>query len=263
MSSPNGNGGWICLHRKMLETSWYGNPNASIVAVHLLLSATHRDYETFFGSRRGTLLRGQYITGRKHLAKQTGLSEWQAYRGLIVLEKAGFLHRSRHTNYTVITICNYNAYQDKEPNVAQQFAHHEADSAHHTPSECTSHPPEMHTKQQLTINNKQYIVREFECLWSDYPKKDGKKEAFRHFNAQMNRTKREDWEKTILQYKQALMNYNNSEPVRRGEARYIKNGATWFHNWEDWITDPTSTPSKEMFDKIGAKYGLKRNTSAK
>lgn len=66
----------------------------------------------------------------------------------------------------------------------------------------------------------------FEEVWNQYPNKDGRKDALRHFNATVKTV--EDFEAI----KRALSNYLQSERVQKG---FIKNGSTWFNNWRDWI----------------------------
>lgn len=66
----------------------------------------------------------------------------------------------------------------------------------------------------------------FEDVWSRYPKKDGKKEAERHFLATVKIES--DWQAI----NKALKNYLESERVKKG---FIKNGSTWLNNWKDWI----------------------------
>jgi len=79
------------------------------------------------------------------------------------------------------------------------------------------------------IDNKidQGIVKgEFEKLWELYPKKDGRKAAEKHFNTSVKT------EEDLKNINKALNNYIKCETVKNG---FIKNGATWFNNWQDWI----------------------------
>jgi hypothetical protein len=66
----------------------------------------------------------------------------------------------------------------------------------------------------------------FEAIWEQYPSKDGKKAAERHFRSSVKTL--EDFEAI----KRALKNYLGSERVRKG---FVKNGSTWFNNWRDWV----------------------------
>lgn len=70
------------------------------------------------------------------------------------------------------------------------------------------------------------VVGDFELIWKRYPNKDGRKAAKRYFKASIET--QADWENI----QKALTNYLRSEPVRNG---FIKNGSTWFNNWQDWI----------------------------
>ena len=76
--------------------------------------------------------------------------------------------------------------------------------------------------QDYLPNIKEY----FEALWEKYPRRVGKKQAYKHFQ---NSIKGEEGFKNC---EKALDNYLNSERVFKG---YVQNGSTWFNNWEDWI----------------------------
>ena len=69
----------------------------------------------------------------------------------------------------------------------------------------------------------------FEELWNNYPKKDGKKQALKHYKASV-KTK-EDMNNI---YKAAL-NYKQYIETEKIEVKFIKNGSTWFNNWQDWV----------------------------
>lgn len=66
----------------------------------------------------------------------------------------------------------------------------------------------------------------FEDIWKQYPNKDGKARAEKVFKATV-KTK-DDWDNI----NKALCNYLISDRVQKG---YIKNGSTWFNNWQDFI----------------------------
>jgi len=69
----------------------------------------------------------------------------------------------------------------------------------------------------------------FNKIWEIYPRKDGMKEALRHFNATVKTD--ENWENI----NKALNNYKKHIETNRTEPRYIKKGSTWFNNWQDWV----------------------------
>jgi hypothetical protein len=70
------------------------------------------------------------------------------------------------------------------------------------------------------------LISFFEELWSHYPVKDGKKAAQRHYLA----TVKTDADMNRIDL--ALGNY--LDHIKDTDLKYVKNGSTWFHNWQDW-----------------------------
>ena len=98
-------------------------------------------------------------------------------------------------------------------------------------SNVRGHVPPNTTKDKLIEDklskvNTNSAWEEFESIWCIYPKRIGKKEAERHFKAQIKN------QEDLLNIKKALENYLKSDRVKRG---FIQNGSTWFNNWRDWI----------------------------
>lgn len=101
-----------------------------------------------------------------------------------------------------------------------------------------------------------YNANLFETLWNKYPKKDGKKQALKHFKVSV---KTEQHEKDI---DKALDNYINHITKNKIEYQFIKNGATWFNNWEDWIENPI-TEIKKVKPETEAEYYARLEKEAK
>lgn len=68
----------------------------------------------------------------------------------------------------------------------------------------------------------------FEFLWEKYPKKDGKKAAFNHFRASLKSGA------LPTSIKAALENYLAHIREKGIKDDFIKNGSTFFNNWQDW-----------------------------
>lgn len=90
----------------------------------------------------------------------------------------------------------------------------------------------------------------FDEAWGRYPEKDGKKAAFKYFTTSIKNE--QDW----LDINKALDNYLKSDKVKRG---FVKNGSTWFNNWQDWI----NYKPKETFDPIKYEEELKQRIKEK
>jgi len=84
----------------------------------------------------------------------------------------------------------------------------------------------MNTKDNKDISIDNTYICRFNEIWAKYPKRIGKKAAWRHFKATVKTE--ESWGSI----KKALGNYLSSERVRK---KIIQDGSTWFNNWADWI----------------------------
>lgn len=83
----------------------------------------------------------------------------------------------------------------------------------------------------------------FETLWNIYPKKDGRKEALKHFLTSVKTL--EDFEKCGA----AVKNYKLHLEEQKIGAQYVKNGSTFFNNWQDWVTMPVSKTTVDGIPK--------------
>lgn len=100
--------GWIKIHRKITEWEWYGDANTFRVFMHLLLTANYEDKRW----RNIEVKRGQIITGRIDLAQTLRLSERQIRTALDKLKMSGVISIKTTNQYSLITIENYNCFQD-------------------------------------------------------------------------------------------------------------------------------------------------------
>ena len=101
--------GWIKLHRKITKWEWYDDGNTFRVFLHLLLTANHEDSRY----RGHKIPRGSVVTGRKTLAEHLRLSEQQVRTSLKKLNSTNEITSQSTNEFTIITICNYETYQDK------------------------------------------------------------------------------------------------------------------------------------------------------
>lgn len=102
--------GFIKLHRQLKEWEWYTDTNVKSVFIHCLLSANFKDKNW-----RGTkILRGQFITSYSNLAAEIGLSVRNVRTALDKLEQTNEIKRISTSQYTIISICKFDSYQENE-----------------------------------------------------------------------------------------------------------------------------------------------------
>lgn len=127
---------WITLHRKIIDWQWYTNANTFRVFMHLLISASHDDSEY-----RGVIVkRGQVLTGRKELARKLDLSEREIRTAIDHLNGQEIAVETTN-KFSVITIMNYNTYQNK-PN-QERPTKRPADSQSERPTNDHIQPPKQ------------------------------------------------------------------------------------------------------------------------
>ena len=100
-------GGWIKIHRKMVDWEWYSNPTTFVVWMHLLIEASHECIVW----RGFTIAPGQIITSVKSLSRSTGLSVQQVRTALRNIQTTHEITIVTTNKFSIITICKYDEYQ--------------------------------------------------------------------------------------------------------------------------------------------------------
>lgn len=117
--------GWIKLYRELKEWQWYGYPDMVAIWIHLLLSASREDCKW----RYVEVKRGQVITRRRELAKETGLTERKVRTCLSRLQTSHDVTIKTTHGYSLITICKWDIYQN---NLSQSDPQSDPQNDHET-----------------------------------------------------------------------------------------------------------------------------------
>lgn len=144
--------GFIVLHRKLLEWGWYDDTNMVRLWVHLLLMANFRE-KSWHGQ---IIKRGQFVTNREELARQTGLSVQEVRTCLDRLIECGCITKRATSKYTMITICKYGDYQDVPEKNNQQVTSKK-------PTQCKQKSKVQPTNNQQKTNKKSCGSNSCEC----------------------------------------------------------------------------------------------------
>lgn len=131
---------FITVDRKILKWEWYQDVKVFHLFLYFLLRANWED-----GRWKGIeVKRGQLITGRLQLSKDTGLSEMEIRTCRKKLIATGEITVKVTNKYSIITICKYNTYQNKYDQSNQQ-------NNQQNNQQVTSNQPT--SNQQVTTNN--------------------------------------------------------------------------------------------------------------
>jgi len=107
--------GWVKLHRKVLESSVWGNEGLLKVWLWCLLRANHLEtwqtMSTGKGKTQVHLLPGQFITGRDSASKELDQKPTTLRKRMLVLQKLGNILLKSDTHWTIVSVCNWDTYQ--------------------------------------------------------------------------------------------------------------------------------------------------------
>ena len=226
------NNGWLKLHRKIYEWEWYTDGNTFRLFLHLLLNANFEDKKW----KGITIKKGELLTGRLKLADDLKLSEQQIRTSLNRLKSTNEITIKSTSQYSIISINNWEEYQQINQASNQQVTNNQPTSNQQvtTTKECKER------KEHKEIYNDQ-----FEIFYKKYPLKKSKDNAYSKFCSILKNKKA-----TFEQIMTGLDNYINEIKIKGTEKQYIKHPSTWLNQgcWDDDYSEPTS--HKSILDGI-------------
>ena len=218
--------GYIKLHRKILENPVVFKTNDHFCLwIYLLLTATHKEYDTWFDNKRFKLLPGQLITGIIKLETILNINKSKIQRILKLYENNKQIKQQTTNKGRLITILGWQKYQLENNNEIQN-----------------DKPIKIKRKLYNNTNNSNnniYIEQMFEKFWQIYPRKVGKKNAYKSFVKIKNIN--------INYIINAIHKYKNTE--QWSNIKYIPHPATWL-NQERWKDENISDKKTDVINQV-------------
>ena len=107
--------GYINLWRKSLKSIVFEKPELWKFWTWCLMKATWKPYKVLLGLQAIDIQPGQFIFGRKKAVKDCkGVSEQQIRNFIKLLVKEGNITIKVTNKFSIITICNWESYQDNK-----------------------------------------------------------------------------------------------------------------------------------------------------
>ena len=106
--------GWMKLHRNLLEKPMFQDAYTLQVLIYCLLRATYKEMCVKVGNQAITLQPGQLLYGRKSVSEKLGMGEGKLRGIMHYLEQNGTIEIESHSRYSIITIVNWEQYQNGE-----------------------------------------------------------------------------------------------------------------------------------------------------
>jgi len=112
--------GYIKLYRSLLDNPFATDSDMAWLWCVLLLKANHKKRKVVFDGMVVELEAGQFITGRRKLAEETGIQESKIYRTLKLFETEHQIEQLANKRFTVISILNWDKFQGRYNENEQQ-----------------------------------------------------------------------------------------------------------------------------------------------
>lgn len=242
--------GWIKLHRKILDNPTVcQNPNFLAVWIYLLLNATHSEIKVIFNGNEILLMPGQLITGRKAISEIMKVEESKVQRILKKLENAHQIEQQTSTKNRLITILNWESYQQSEQQNEQQVNNKRTTSeqqvntnknvkkennVNNNNNSCASNDDTTDIKEQeeRAVCVDDICFENFEKIYAIYPLKKGKQDAYRHYTAWGKGTHACDGGKRKLSNKEMYLATKRyvDEMRELKKLDYLKHFSTFMNN---------------------------------
>jgi hypothetical protein len=120
--------GYIKLWRTLKDNSIMQKSEYLAVWIYLLLSANHKDNNFIFNNENITVKAGSFITGRDKMAAVLKINRSKLERILKYLETEHQIEQQKTNKFRIISICNWNTYQESEQLIEQQVSNKRATS---------------------------------------------------------------------------------------------------------------------------------------
>lgn len=212
--------GWIKMYRKIEDNPVVCKDNDYYrVWHHLLYNATHQERVVIFNNQKKTVYPGQYITGRKLIADKCNVSESKVERILKWFENDQQIEQQTTTKGRLITILNWELYQNTEQQNEQIVGNTQTMLKQRT----------ITNKNEKNVKNERnnISIAQFEEFWKAYPKKRNKETCLKWY---MKNKPTEEEQKQILL---AIAFFKNDQQWK--DEQYIPYPSTFLNQkrWED------------------------------
>lgn len=156
--------GWVCVHRQLADHPLWTRERFTRgqAWVDLILLASYADHASTQGNRVVQVRRGQVLTSQVALAKRWRWDRETVHRFFLLLKSLSMCHietsKATDTGYTLITLVNYEAYQNTQHDEPGPALAPDAPSV--APSDPASMPHPCHTLNKGNKGNKTFADAE-------------------------------------------------------------------------------------------------------
>jgi len=237
--------GYVPVWRKLKDSTFYRDSEAVHLWLHILFEAQHTEKKEWYKGKEIVLQEGQFTTGRKRLASETGISESKIQRLLKKFEKCHMIEQQTNSANRLISIVNYKSHKasEQQTNNKRTIGEQQVNNVrtHSKNVNNVNNGEECNNTTQnefaLDTNDVEISFLSFDQFFDMYGKRVDKKKA----EAKYKKVSESD--RALI--KEQLPLYVESTPdkqFRKSPSVYL-NG----EHWHDEIVESVAQPQKQSY----------------
>jgi|TARA_B100000315_G_C14573251_1_gene586700 hypothetical protein len=232
MTNPQVENGCIFLSRSILNSKVFRNEKWLKVWIWCLLKANHKEISLAVKTGKGNTVikikRGQFLYGRHSASRALDMPPSTIRNIIAFLVRWENLTIKADTHYSIITVLNYDTYQD-------------INTYRRTGKRTTKGQPKDTNNNDKNDNN--IYMCGFDEFWKVYPSRNGRKQGKKESRDIFVKIREEELENVV----RAVKNYAESKDVQNGigirdPKRFLKD-----NYWKEWV----DASRAKRFDEIG------------
>lgn len=120
--------GWIKIYREITQHWIFQDAEKFKWWIDMIFLASYEGNRVLVGNHLVSLKRGQFIASIAFLVKRWGVGKDKVINFLKLLQVDGMIDKVTDNNVSIITICNYESYQDVPDNLPDRLQDNPADN---------------------------------------------------------------------------------------------------------------------------------------
>ena len=112
--------GWIKIYREITQHWIFHDAEKFKWWIDMIFLASYEDNKVLVGNRLVSLKRGQFMASISFFVKRWDVGKDKVINFLKLLQTDGMIDKTTDNNVSIITICNYESYQDVPDNPADR-----------------------------------------------------------------------------------------------------------------------------------------------
>lgn len=159
--------GWIKIYREITQHWIFHDAEKFKWWIDMIFLASYEDNKVLVGNRLVSLKRGQFMASISFFVKRWDVGKDKVINFLKLLQTDGMIDKTTDNNVSIITICNYESYQDVPDNPADRLQDNPADNLADNPADRTKEIKEVKEIYKDLTNAPASRTREENPAWDE------------------------------------------------------------------------------------------------